>query len=605
MLSIGPVDFDNTPVSPKRPKYEYVLKDEIREPRVTIITPFFNTGQVFHETAKSVLGQSFQEWEWIIVNDGSSSPEALSILDGYRSIDRRIKIIDLPSNRGLSAARNIGIENASTDFVINLDSDDMLEPTAIEKYFWFLTSYPQFAFVQGYNFGFGAQEYLWQGGFHEREKFLEENRVTPNAMFHRSVALEVGGFDETNRDGLEDWDFWLKCANKGYWGDTIPEYLSWYRRRDDHKERWKNWDGAERQLRFAKLLRERYPDLWEKGMPKVYRHPVRPYHDISDQLPADNILKAFKKRLLIITAWLEMGGADKFNLDILRQLTSYHNYEISIVTTLPGNNSWYYEFAKYTPDIFILDHFLHLSDYPRFIRYLIRSRQIETVLIANSELAYHLLPYLRSCFPEVSFVDYLHMEQEEWKGGGYPRLSMISQSQLSLTIVSSKYLKQWMVDRGAAEGKIRVCYTNIDPDDWNPDRYNREEVCKEMGIGVSDPIILYAGRLVEQKQPMPQVFLKLKRLDIPFSGLVAGDGPFFSTLLSFFRRYRMSEIRMLGSVSNERMKDLLAISDIFFLPSLQEGISLAIYEAMAMGVTPVGADVGGQRELVTADCGIL
>jgi hypothetical protein len=53
------------------------------------------------------------------------------------------------------------------------------------------------------------------------------------------------------------------------------------------------------------------------------------------------------------------------------------------------------------------------------------------------------------------------------------------------------------------------------------------------------------------------------------------------------------------------MRELMAISDIFFLPSQMEGISLAIYEAMAMGVVPVGADVGGQRELVTPECGIL
>ncbi|MEM4546868.1 MAG: glycosyltransferase [Gloeomargarita sp. GMQP_bins_120] len=607
MMPMDPIDFDNTPVSPRRPSYEYVLEQDLEEPKVTIITPFYNTGSIFHETAISVFKQSFQEWEWIIVNDGSQDPESLSILDEYRKIDARVKIIDLPSNCGLSAARNVGIKNAKTEFIINLDSDDMLEPTAIEKYFWFLVSYPQFAFVEGYNFGFGAQKYLWQGGFHEREKFLLENRVTPNAMFRRSVALNVGGFDEGNRDGLEDWDFWLKCASKGYWGDTIPEYLSWYRRREKHQDRWKNWDGAERQLHFAKLLREWYPGLWRQGLPKVFRHPAQPYHDVCEQLPAKNVLKASKNRLLIITAWLEMGGADKFNLDILRELTSRYDYEVTIVTTVPGNHSWYYEFAKYTPDIFILDHFLHLSDYPRFIRYLIQSRQIQTVLIANSELAYHLLPYLRSHFPDVSFIDCLHMEQEDWKGGGYPRLSIISQSQLNLTIVTSEYLRQWMINRGAGASKIRVCYTSIDPDDWNPERFNKNEIRQQIGVSQSDIVILYAGRLVEQKQPIlaAKVFLRLKQLGVPFIGLIAGDGPLFNTLKSFLGRHHINEVKLLGPVSNKRMRELLAISDIFFLPSQHEGISLAIYEAMAMGVTVVGADVSGQKELVTPECGIL
>src|SRR4030095_13868840 len=55
----------------------------------------------------------------------------------------------------------------------------------------------------------------------------------------------------------------------------------------------------------------------------------------------------------------------------------------------------------------------------------------------------------------------------------------------------------------------------------------------------------------------------------------------------------------------EEVKALMAASDIFFLPSEHEGISLACYEAMAMGLPIVGSDVGGQRELITSDCGFL
>lgn len=601
------IDFQNPPGSVNRPPYNYELHGSDTDPVVTIITPFYNTNSIFHETVRSVLGQSFQQWEWIIVNDGSSDPESLAVLDCYRSADSRIRIIDLSDNQGPGKARNLAVSYARTDFIVNIDSDDLLEPTAIEKLFWFLISYPQFSFSQSYSVGFGAQAYLWQSGPHNAERYLLENQLNPNGIIRRSVFLEVGGLDETIRDGLEDWDFWLRCASKGYWGSTIPEYLIWYRRRDNHNDRWKNWDKGDRQRRFARLLRQKYPDLWVRGMPKVHRHQPAPYDSVNDDLPATNILKSSKSRLLMIVPWLEMGGADKFNLDLLRELTQRYDYEVTILTTLVGNNSWYYEFAKYTPDIFILDHFLHLSDYPRFIRYVIQSRQIKTVLISNSEFAYHILPYLRSHFPDVAFIDYLHMEEEYWKNGGYPRLSLINQSQLDLTIVSSQHLKTWMTDRGAPEDKIEVCTTNIDPDDWNPGRYDRSALREAMGIGECQPVILYSGRLVDQKQPMlaAEVFLELKRLRVPFVALVAGEGPLFSALASFFERHQMTEVRMLGAVSNERMRELLAISDIFFLPSLQEGISLAIYEAMAMGVTPVAANVGGQAELVTPDCGIL
>jgi glycosyltransferase involved in cell wall biosynthesis len=64
-------------------------------------------------------------------------------------------------------------------------------------------------------------------------------------------------------------------------------------------------------------------------------------------------------------------------------------------------------------------------------------------------------------------------------------------------------------------------------------------------------------------------------------------------------------VHILGSESEIELNRLLAASDVFFLPSAWEGIELAIYEAMASGLPVVGADVGGQREVVTPDCGIL
>jgi glycosyltransferase involved in cell wall biosynthesis len=99
-------DFANTPASSKRPTFHYNLVDYSTPPYVTIITPFYKSGSIFHETATSVLKQSFQQWEWLIINDGSDDPESLLILDVYRNKDERIRVIDQEKNKGLSAARN-------------------------------------------------------------------------------------------------------------------------------------------------------------------------------------------------------------------------------------------------------------------------------------------------------------------------------------------------------------------------------------------------------------------------------------------------------------------------------------------------------------------
>jgi GT2 family glycosyltransferase len=261
----------------------------------------------------------------------------LAVLDHYRRCDPRIRVIDHDGNKGLSAARNTGFRAAQTPYVVQIDSDDLLEPTAVEKWVWFLESYPEVAFVKGYSVGFGAQEYLWEKGFHNGSAFLEDNLVDATCAVRTVIHRAVGGSDETIREGLEDWDFWLRCANAGYWGGTIPEYLNWYRRRVSHGDRWANWDNAERLQVFRTHLRQQYPKLWNGGFPQLQQRWPLSHDTVPDTLPWENRLQKKKPRLLMLVPWLTLGGADKFNLDVVAQLTQ-RGWEITIATTLPGDN---------------------------------------------------------------------------------------------------------------------------------------------------------------------------------------------------------------------------------------------------------------------------
>jgi glycosyltransferase involved in cell wall biosynthesis len=230
------------------------------------------------------------------------------------------------------------------------------------------------------------------------------------------------------------------------------------------------------------------------------------------------------------------------------------------------------------------------------------------VLISNSELGYMLLPYLRAHCPNVAFADYCHIEEERWKNGGYPRLAVEYQDQLDVNVVSSQHLKCWMVQRGADASRIQVCYTNIDPDVCSANERQAATIRQELGVREDAPLILYAGRICLQKQPkvFAATMARLRQHGHSFAALVAGDGEDLPWLADYLAKSNMTEdVRLLGAVSLEQMQRLMAAADIFFLPSQWEGIALSIYEAMASGVAVVGADVGGQRELVTADCGVL
>lgn len=599
-IKITQFDYSNTPISPKRPKFSYESKTKGVPPLISIVTPFYNTGEIFWETAYSIFQQSFQNFEWIIVNDGSDEPKSIEILSQIRSLDPRIRVIDHSANQGLPSARNTGTKQANTPFVLFLDSDDLLEPTAAEKWYWFLKENPRYSFVKGYTVGFGAYNYLWARGFHQKQYFLRENLVDVTSMIRKEVIDDIGGFDEELRNGFEDWDFWLRCANKGYWGATIPEYLNWYRRRENSRQRWQAFENPKKYIR---TINQKYKNLnrrYFSSLPKVSIVS-------NNTTQQENFLAKSKPRLLMIIPWFSLGGADKFNLDLIRLLVQ-NQWEVTIATTLLSEDPWWQEFSKLTPDIFMLHRFLPIKSYPDFLVYLIKTRDPDVVFITNSEVGYMLLPYLRSLCPKPLYIDFCHMEEEEWNGGGYPRLSLKNQKFLDITILSSEHLRKWMIDRGGNIERVQTCYTNVDTKQWKPDENIRNEIRCELGLEKNLPIILYAARFCEQKQPLifAQVIKILADRGHDFVALAVGDGPDKDDLVYFIKKHKLEKrIRLIGAVEPDRMKKLFQASDIFFLPSKWEGIALSIFEAMSCGLAVVGADVGGQSELVDENSGIL
>jgi glycosyltransferase involved in cell wall biosynthesis len=265
-------------------------------------------------------------------------------------------------------------------------------------------------------------------------------------------------------------------------------------------------------------------------------------------------------------------------------------------------------FARVTPDVFALHHFLRLVDHPRFLRYLLQSRQPDVVMVSNSELGYGLLPYLRASAPGATFVDFAHMEEEYWKSGGYPAMAVAAQECLDLNITSSEHLHDWMVARGGDPQRTFVCHTGVAVPPAADVASGRWDTRARLGIPEPTPVILYAGRICAQKQPavFANTMLQLAARGGEWIALVAGDGPDAAELKAFVSRHRLTDrVRLLGSMAPAEMQQLMAACDLFFLPSKWEGIAFVVFEAMANGRAVVTADVGGQRELVTADCGVL
>ena len=573
---------------------------------VSVITPYYNTEELFVETFVSLQAQSLQNWEWVIVDDGSTDKESIKRLAGVAAKDERIKVIR-QTNAGPGAARNTAFRNTSGRYVCLLDSDDMIEPTYLEKCVWFLDSNPEFAFCNSYSVVFGDQEYLWTTGFERGKAHLQANIGPINSVIRRSAYAGCGGFDESIRVGHEDWDFWLAMAKAGYWGYTIPEFLQWIRKRS--KGRFEQiMRSGNVNVEFEKFIHRKYEGL-DKHFPEPVRHNPELFETIETNFAICNALAANPsgRRIMFILPWMITGGADRVNLDLVEGLTG-KGHDVTICATLPADHIWEHQFSRFTPDIFILPNILHASDYPRFLAYLIQSRKIDTVVITGSTIGYNFLPYLRAVSLGVAFVDLCHVEEPHWLNGGHPRFGVGYQDALDLNIVTTGHLARWMQSRGADGGRIRVMYTGVRVSrNSHPDEV-RIQVRSELNIPKDMPVIVFVGRICEQKRPvlLADILRAARDQRLIFRALIIGDGDLKSQLEDLLSKYHLADnVQLLGSVPHQRWLDILVASDIFLMPSQYEGISIALLESMAAGVVPVVARVGGQEEIVSPDAGVL
>ena len=102
----------------------------MKKPLVTIIVPVYNAESHLPRCIESILGQSFGDFQLLLVNDGSSD-DSLAVCRGYAANDERVRVIDKP-NGGVSSARNMGLESAAAEWVMFVDADDWIEPNALE-----------------------------------------------------------------------------------------------------------------------------------------------------------------------------------------------------------------------------------------------------------------------------------------------------------------------------------------------------------------------------------------------------------------------------------------------------------------------------------------
>ncbi|MEM3486633.1 MAG: glycosyltransferase [Candidatus Methanomethyliaceae archaeon] len=193
--------------------------------KVSVIIPVYNGGNRVAEAIKSVLKQTYPNFELIVVDDGSRDNTSAVV----RSIqDERVMLLRHPNNRGICAARNTALAAASGEYIAFLDDDDIWEPTKLERQIELFRNNSNLGLIHTcaidiYDNGMVLRRCSYYEGNCYRKLLIRDGIIASSAIVPRYCFERVGYFDEDLRL-YGDWDVWIKIA-KDYQIGLVKEPL--------------------------------------------------------------------------------------------------------------------------------------------------------------------------------------------------------------------------------------------------------------------------------------------------------------------------------------------------------------------------------------------
>lgn len=248
-------------------------------PLISIIIPYYNCEDYIEETIDSIKKQTYQNFEIILVNDGSSK-DSTKFLENFLKTQTNIHYI-YQENKGVASARNNGGYQAKGEYVLFLDADDCLHKNYLEKTLNILEQNHQYQLVYSKAELFEAQTGEWKlPPYQGIKSLLQGNMIYITALHRRSDFLALGGFDE-NLHTYEDWDYWIRLLKDNHSIYFINETLFFYRKRKSENSL------TNELIKNNEKNRNDYQKIYLKNSDIFLRHQLG-YYDFCD------IIKQYK-----------------------------------------------------------------------------------------------------------------------------------------------------------------------------------------------------------------------------------------------------------------------------------------------------------------------
>jgi len=276
------------------------------KPKAAVVVTCFNLGEYLHEALASVCRQTLAEVETVIIDDGSTDPYTVARLDALAADGWRVIRTE---NRGVAAARNLGIRETSAPYICYLDADDRLRPGYLEKAVALLEATPDAGFVSCFYelFDEGAGQYRYTRP--RLPEMLAHNETVGSSVFRRQAWLDAGGYCET-LPAMQDWDFWISILEKGWRGSVLPEVFFDYRIR--YGSMYSETKRPENYSRITGMIAARHAELYRRYCVDVARIKAR---DL-----AENIAWSERQSRTIRDLARRVEALERRNSELLGQL---------------------------------------------------------------------------------------------------------------------------------------------------------------------------------------------------------------------------------------------------------------------------------------------
>lgn len=239
-------------------------------PKVSVVVPCYNQGKYLSETLDSLLAQTLQEWECVVVDDGSTD-DSSNIAKTYAQQDQRIRYI-YQENAGPSTARNKGVGLTKASLIFFLDGDDLIAPDFLKLGVDYMNAHPRCTLFYAGTEYFGSIQGEFKLHYTSYRDLLVGNSIVCASIVRRDDFNRVGGFDELLR-GYEDWEFFIRLL---YHNDIVyknPLHLFFYRMSD-------NSNSVNREAKLHNKEKTMY--VYQKHISKYEEFYGTPFHIVCE-----------------------------------------------------------------------------------------------------------------------------------------------------------------------------------------------------------------------------------------------------------------------------------------------------------------------------------